>query len=81
MIFTLRFCLFFGYKVHYLHWKIGVTANSTQGLDAQDRAIPGLSMDDGRVQLVRMRRIEGSYNGPRVSFVISIGYFGCGISV
>jgi len=44
-----------------------VTAHSPQGLDVQDRAIRGLSMHGGRVQLVWMQRIEGSDSGPRVS--------------
>ena len=40
-----------------------VTAHSPQGPNAQDRAIRGLSMHEGRVQLVWMQRIEGSGYG------------------
>jgi len=52
-----------------------------QGLDAQDRAIRGLSMHEERAQLVWMQRIGGSGNGPRVSRVISLGYLGGGTSI
>jgi len=44
-----------------------VTAHSPQGPNALDRAIRGLSMHEGRVQLVWMQRIEGSDYGPWVS--------------
>jgi len=58
-----------------------VTAHGPQGLDTHDRAIRGLSMHEGRVQLIWVQRLEGSGNGPWVSWVISIGYLDGGISI